>query len=63
MTTQTIGKARYAELISIEKASRKLLQAFPAIIPSGHETLAFNIPTYIVEELRTALPPIPTRKD
>ena len=36
-------------------ASRKLMLCFPEEIPADQESLNFNIPAYIVEELRQAL--------
>lgn len=36
-------------------AARQLLMCFPDEIPTGQKSLNFNIPAYIVEELRQAL--------
>ena len=45
-------QARIAELREIAK---KVAQTFPEKIPANQETVEFNVPAYIIEELRQTL--------
>jgi len=46
---------RYSEDRPLLSAAKKVAQCFPDKIPKGKEVLEFNIPAYIIEELRGAL--------
>lgn len=51
------GQSLLLAYFDLRGAARKLLQCFPETIPSSQEELSFNIPAYIVRELRAAATP------
>ena len=51
-----------AEGSQLRRVAKKLLLCFPDKIPEGQETVRFDIPVYIVEELKQILNPQPPEK-
>jgi len=47
--------AQQALLEQLMGVSKKVLLAFPDVIPADKEQIEFNIPAYIIEELRVAV--------
>ncbi len=47
-------QSRLDKQAAIIKAAKKLLSCFPEVIPEGQDTVEFNMPGYVVEELRQA---------
>jgi hypothetical protein len=47
--------ARCDQLHRIEGIAKKLVLCFPEDIPEGEEEVSFNIPAYIVRDLRQEL--------
>ncbi len=45
------------KLESLETIARKVVLAFPAELPEGQKEVSFNLPAYIIEELRNNLSP------
>ena len=43
------------ELKRLREIARKVVLCFPEIIPEGQEETKFNIPAYIIEELRNEI--------
>lgn len=43
------------QIKSLLAAAKKVLLVFPETVPDGIDTLSFNIPGYIIEDLREAV--------
>ena len=55
LTTTLENQQLETELSKLKVVANKVVLCFPKTIPKGQETVEFNIPAYIIKELKEVL--------